>query len=156
MGAQISPVPPKPAPLAGLDQIRLLSFPQFPAPGRVLTIFETGANLPIPIARVFTVASDQPDTAGGGHAHRWCSQVLVCLQGEIEFVGRDHLGGEVRHLLTHPQQAVLMPPTIWGEQSYRTTPALLMVFCDYPFAADDYIRDFDSFRAHRELLAAGA
>ena len=77
MGAQISPVPPKPAPLAGLDQIRLLSFPQFPAPGRVLTIFETGANLPIPIARVFTVASDQPDTAGGGHAHRWCSQVLV-------------------------------------------------------------------------------
>lgn len=155
MGVPSSLVPPKPARLAGLDEIRLLNFPQFPATGRVLTIFETGASLSIPIARVFTVASDQPGTAGGGHAHRWCSQILVCLQGEIEFVGRDHEGGEVRHLLTQSQQGVLMPPTIWGEQYYRSTPALLMVFCDYPFAAEDYIRDFDSFRAHRQALAAG-
>lgn len=155
MGVPSSVVPPKPARLAGLDEIRLLNFPQFPATGRVLTIFERGASLPIPIARVFTVASDQPGTAGGGHAHRWCSQILVCLQGEIEFVGRDHEGGEVRHLLTQSQQGVLMPPTIWGEQYYRSTPALLMVFCDYPFAAEDYIRDFDSFRAHRQALAAG-
>ena len=149
------PLTPTPAPLADLTQIQRIIFPQFPAPGRVLTIYESGAALPIPVARVFTVASDEADTMGGGHAHRWCSQVLVCLQGEVEFVGRDHLGGEVRHRLADPRDAVLMPPTIWGEQYYRQTPALLMVFCDYPFDAADYIRDFETFRAYRASLAAG-
>jgi UDP-2-acetamido-3-amino-2,3-dideoxy-glucuronate N-acetyltransferase len=40
-----------------------------------------------------------------------------------------------------------MPPMIWGTQYRYSRDAVLMVFASHSYDGDDYIRDYDSFRA---------
>lgn len=122
----------------------LIRFPKHADMNGVLCVYESGREVPFDIRRVFTVSARTGDIRGN-HAHRKCSQLLVCMAGEIRVACDD--GVEVsHHLLNDVESGLLIPPGIWAREDYMTDGAVLMVLCDRIYEADDYIRDYDEFR----------
>jgi UDP-2-acetamido-3-amino-2,3-dideoxy-glucuronate N-acetyltransferase len=102
------------------------------------------SQLPFQPARLFTVFAVQGEHIRGSHAHRECSQFLVCAAGTLSCVVDD---GETREeiLLDHPGIGLYLPPMIWGTQYKYSADAVLLVLASHPYDADDYIRDYDEF-----------
>ena len=130
-----------------IDSVRNIEFPEIGDETGALTVMEVGAQVQMEIRRVFVVIA-APGTVRGRHAHRRCAQIYVCLHGACRVRVSD---GEQEHsfVLNTPRAGLLVPPSIWSEQTYVEPDTVLMVLCDRPYEADDYIRDYDAFLAHR-------
>jgi hypothetical protein len=152
----IEPSPSAPG-MAPLSAVRTIAFRGMSAPDRLLVPIEGGKDAPFEFKRVFTITVDRPGVIGGHHAHRLCSQLLVCLTGVCEVVSRVDDSGAVRvDRLDRPDQGLLIPPTVWAEQHYFTHPCVLMVLCDRGYEAADYLRNFHEFLDFRRGLVVGA
>jgi dTDP-4-dehydrorhamnose 3,5-epimerase-like enzyme len=80
----------------------------------------------------------------GEHAHRECTQFLVCVRGSVSVVVDDGRASE-EIVLNGPDTGLLVPPMVWAVQ-YRYTPdAMLLVLASHEYDPDDYIRDYDQF-----------
>jgi hypothetical protein len=127
-----------------LDEV---DFPLIDEEPGLLAVYQSPDNVGFAIQRVFCVR------AGGGalrgqHAHKRCSQLLVALSGRVRLSCND--GTESRtFVLKGMGRGVLVPPLIWAEQIYEEENSVLMVICDRPYEAADYIRDFSEFLAYR-------
>lgn len=123
------------------------------APGAQADLFGYQAAAPVPFAirRVFTVHAREA-VRRGHHAHKACSQMMVCLAGRCTVMLDD---GKTRRSveLSRPQDALHVPPSIWAEQSYEEPGTILMVMCDQDYDEGDYIRDYDVFLAYRKGAA---
>ena len=107
--------------------------------------------VPFSIARMFWVFDTPSGGTRGGHAHRRCSQYLVCQRGVVEVTVDD--GGARRTLALQTGACLLIPPTIWAEQRYLTPDTILLVLCDRPYEAEDYIEEVAEVRAFRAQIA---
>lgn len=146
----LSPTPP----LKTLNDVIVFDFKGMDAGDRFLVPMESGKNVPFPIQRVFTINAHREGLVGGRHSHRMCSQLIVCLHGECDVVCKaDGEDDSVTIRLDRPNKAVLLPPSIWGEQIYRRDDTVLMVLCDQGYNETDYIRSFDDHIDHRRSLA---
>lgn len=121
-----------------------VKFNRFEDPNGVLCVYESGRQVPFDIRRVFTVSASSGDTRGD-HAHRQCTQLLVCVSGAIRVSCDD--GNTVSvHCLDNMGKGLLIPPGIWARQEYLVEGAVLMVLCDRGYEAEDYIRDYGDFK----------
>ena len=111
-----------------------------------LTAGEVGRDLPFTPQRYFLVMSVPSFETRGAHAHRQCSQFLVCVGGGCSVVvddGSERL--EVR--LDDPCLGLHVPAGVWAVQYKYTSDAVLLVLASHPYDAADYIRDYDEFLA---------
>lgn len=102
-------------------------------------------GVPFPIQRVFTVWAKKGEIRGM-HAHKKCSQLLLCVHGKIS-VECDDGKKKRRYILNHEGQGLLIPPKIWAKQKYLDSKAVMVVFCDRRYEKEDYIRNYRSFLA---------
>ena len=58
-------------------------------------------------------------------------------------------GTDQRVFDLRPGEALLVPPLIWATERYMTVDAVLLVLCDKPYAAEDYIHSIAEFGAVR-------
>ena len=113
---------------------------------------EGGNAVPFAIARMFTVKAPS-GAKRGEHAHRLCSQFMICLHGVIDIVCDD--GGDRRTFtLDRSNLALIVPPTIWNTVMFRQPDSILAVLCDRGYEEHDYIRDYAEFLAFREAVQA--
>lgn len=134
--------------LKTVADIRRIQLPSHARDDGELVVIEYGETLPFPALRVFTVRAVQ-GAVRGRHAHKQCSQFLVCVHGSIE-VECDDGNSKAVFLLDSGNIGLLVPPTIWARETYVTADAVLAVLCDRGYEADDYVRDYDDFLAWRE------
>ncbi len=127
-----------------IADVRLVALGQNRAPEGLLTVAQAYDHVPFAVKRCFVVQPSGPGTLRGNHAHRACSQFLVCLSGQID-VAVDDSKAKAVHELRGPSHALLVPPGIWCSQTYKTSDAVLLVLCDQVFSEADYIRDYDVF-----------
>lgn len=114
-----------------------------------LSALEFG-DLPFVPRRTFVVYGVPDESVRGAHAHRVCSQFLVCVSGAVSSVADDGRTRQEFRLAT-PSVGLVLPPMVWGMQ-YRFTPdAVLVVFAEFPYDPSDYVRDYEEFLE----LAAG-
>lgn len=122
----------------------VVHFTRYADPNGVLCVYESGRGVPFDIRRVFTISADAGDIRGD-HAHKLCTQLLVCVSGRIE-VTSDDGSILVQHLLDNPGDGLLVPPGVWLREEYLTPGAVLMVLCDRNYEPNEYIRDYNEFR----------
>lgn len=121
-----------------------VQFPTFVDNNGVLCVYEEGA-LPFALKRVFTVTAKYGDVRGD-HAHKECSQLLVCVSGQIRVTCDD--GSVVEeYVCGSGEEGLLIPPGIWARQEYLGDNVVLMVFCDRVYEEEDYIRDYNDFKS---------
>ena len=86
----------------------------------------------------------------GEHAHKQCSQLLMCAAGKV-LVTCDDGFKKSEYLLNGMHIALLIPPGIWATQEYLTNDALLIVVCDRDYESEDYIRDYSEYKKFLQL-----
>jgi hypothetical protein len=115
-----------------------------------LVVVEQGTSISFPVLRMFIVRASE-GAVRGRHAHKLCSQLLVCVHGTIEVECDDGVDRRT-FLLDMPNKGLLVPPSIWASETYVVASSVLTVLCDRHYEADDYLRSYEQFlvwrRAH--------
>ena len=114
-----------------------------------LMVAEVGHHVPFPIARVFAISGVEDGGRRGGHDHQALNQLMVCLAGAVDVSIDDGEDSRVFKLDT-PAQGLHVPPSLWAEQTYRGTGAVLMVLCDAAYDENDYLRSRAEFLDYRK------
>jgi UDP-2-acetamido-3-amino-2,3-dideoxy-glucuronate N-acetyltransferase len=116
---------------------------------------EVGGHIPFVPRRFFTVMHVPSKDVRGAHAHHACEQFLVCQAGSVAVVVDD---GRAREevVLEDPQRGLYVPPMVWSVQYRYSRDAILLVLASDPYDPEDYIRDYDEFRAELDASAARA
>jgi dTDP-4-dehydrorhamnose 3,5-epimerase-like enzyme len=129
-----------------MDKVKVISFPRFSDDEDLLCVYESGLQVPFLVRRAFSVSAKK-GSIRGQHAHKRCTQLLVCLTKSIRVSWDD--GTSVGScVLDDPGAGLLVPPGFWGCQEYLEDGALLMVLCDRPYEVEDYIRDYREFKIY--------
>ncbi len=135
--------------LPSVDQLRLVDLPcHRGSDGGEITVMETGAAVPFVMARAFSTRAPK-GTVRGRHAHRQCSQFMIASNGTID-VHCDDGRKMADYRLDRADRGLLVPPGIWAEVRMTSEHAVLLVLCDRGYEAQDYIRDYEEFKAHRQ------
>ena len=108
-------------------------------------------NLPFVPKEIFTISGVPQGTSRGAHAHRKMEQLLVLIQGEVEIKVRS-ASGECLVNLAKPGEYIYLAPLSWGQQTYKTSNAILQVFCSQEFDKSDYIHDLDNLEVEWSLI----
>jgi UDP-2-acetamido-3-amino-2,3-dideoxy-glucuronate N-acetyltransferase len=102
------------------------------------------SDLPFAPQRLFTVFDVPSESVRGAHAHRVCSQFLVCLAGTVSCLVDDGSAREEIRLVDS-RVGLHIPPMIWGTQWKYTRDAVLLVLASHPYDSQDYIREYEEF-----------
>ena len=128
-----------------IRSVELIKFPIFEEDNGELSVFEQSFDaIPFLIKRIFNVRS-QKNSIRGKHAHRLCSQLLICSNGSIEVLCDDSVNQDV-FMLDKPNYGLLVPPGIWAEEKYIEHNSTMTVICDRIYEAEDYISDYELFK----------
>jgi len=122
--------------------VKLIELPYLKENNGDLVVVE-GEIIPFSIKRVFNVRQQKGDIRGR-HAHRHCSQLLICTNGAVEVKCDDSRTTE-RYVLDKPNFGLFIPPGIWADQKYIENNTILTVLCDRPFEEADYLRNYEDF-----------
>ncbi len=138
--------------LSSIAQVRLIDLPRHDRGDGALVVAETGAHVPFAIVRLFTLTAPA-GARRGEHAHRRCSQFMLCVHGTVDIVcddGRDRKA----FVLDRGNLALHVPPLIWNTIDFRGSDSTLAVLCDRPFEEPDYIRSYPQFLAFRKAMSS--
>jgi dTDP-4-dehydrorhamnose 3,5-epimerase-like enzyme len=127
-----------------INTLKKIEYSKFSEDNGQLSIFQVGVEIPYEIKRIFTVLANNGDIRGN-HAHKSCSQLLICLAGKIRLTCDDGMGNIETFLLDQKSKGILISPRIWAFQEYLLNQSVLMVVCDQPYNPDEYIRNYDDF-----------
>ncbi|MEP4378200.1 MAG: FdtA/QdtA family cupin domain-containing protein [Alphaproteobacteria bacterium] len=132
-----------------LSEVREIEFPEHVNPSGELIVLEKAGGLPFDVQRSFIVKG-RPNAVRGTHAHKLCSQLMICVSGAIDVVCDDG-AAQADYTLRNPKDGLLVPPGIWSQQTYLEDDTILLVLCDRPYEEDDYIRDRDAYLRFRGI-----
>jgi len=111
-----------------------------------LSFAELNQSLPFPVSRYFLVFGVPSREIRGEHAHRTLDQYLVAVHGSCSVRLFDGERSE-EILLDRPELALHVPPMLWTTQYKYSSDAVLLVLASDVYRDEDYIRDFDDYRA---------
>jgi len=115
--------------------------------GKLLAVNSFDKKLfPYKIKRTFFVSSKK-DSIRGKHAHIFCSQLIVCLEGKIEVKiynsNKKEFFFEINSL---NKNALLLPKKHWVILKSKAKFNLIAVICDHKYdKKNDYINSFKKF-----------
>jgi dTDP-4-dehydrorhamnose 3,5-epimerase-like enzyme len=115
-------------------------------------VAETTAQVPFQVARMFALTSPL-GAKRGQHAHRLCSQFMICVNGAAAVTCDDGTQQQT-YILDRHDRALLVPPGLWNTVDFRRDSSVLVVLCDRLYEAHDYIRDYAEFLSFRESIQA--
>ena len=132
---------------------RYITFKKFQDKKGYLIPFESsnekvlkGNKLPIKIKRIF-FSSGKKNYFRGDHAHKRCSQLLMCLKGQIKIETIFKNRKKIFKISENKLKTVLIPPMVWNRIFFLKRNSLLGVICDYKYdSKKEYIHNFKEFK----------
>ncbi len=125
---------------------RIIELPRITDPRGNLTVAEQLKEVPFDIKRVYWTYDVPGGESRGGHAHKRLYQLLVAMSGSF-IVNLDNGHTKETYLLNHPWQGLLIGPGTWRTLDDFSSGAVCMVLASEHFDLDDYIYDYDQFKA---------
>ena len=122
--------------------VKLIEFPYIKETNGDLVVVEESI-ISFNMSRIFTVRASK-GSVRGEHAHRHCSQLLICTNGAVEVKCDDTRTTDI-YVLDKPNLGLFVPPGIWADQKYIENNTILTVLCDRPFEEADYLRNYEDF-----------
>jgi len=113
-----------------------------------LTVVQSNQNVPFDIKRVFYLYDIPGGEARGAHAHKECHQFLVAVSGCFE-VALDDGVNKRTVTLNRPFYGLHIPPGIWAAEQEFSSGSVCLVLTSETFSEEDYIRDYEQFKAYR-------
>src|SRR5262249_22692810 len=135
-----------------LTDARVIELPRHARADGEVVVAETAAQVPFRIERLFALTAPAGGKRGR-HAHRLCSQFMICVSGAVNVSCEDG-DKQQTFILNRRDRALLVPPGLWKTVEFLERGSVLIVLCDRLYEADDYIRDYTEFLSFRESVQA--
>ena len=110
-----------------------------------LSFFEGTHDVDFEIKRIYYISKVPEGVRRGFHAHKKLKQLLFCPYGRIQLVLENKNGREEIEL-SDPSIGVVIDTCTWREMLWLQKDSVLCVAASDFYDADDYIRDYETFR----------
>lgn len=114
--------------------------------GRLGVVDNLVRHAPFVPVRIFWISDVPSGKVRGGHAHKACSQFVVCLHGRVVVDAFD--GTATERFVLEAGDFVNLVPGIFATEEFVEPGSLLLVVCDRPYEAGDYIYDKNALKMH--------
>ncbi len=115
-----------------------------------LSFFEHPKQLPFEIARTYWIYDVPGGEIRGSHAFKEQSEFIVALSGSFDVVLNDG-EKEQRFSLNRSYYGLYIPKMYWRKLENFSTNSLALIVSDQGYDEQDYIRNFDEFKALRNV-----
>lgn len=129
-----------------INHVKLIELSKISDPRGNLSVIEEFKDVPFKVERTYWIYDVPGGEARGGHAYRENEEFIVALSGSFDVILDD---GKVKqtYSLNRSYYGLYVPKGIWREMVNFSTNSLAFVLASTKYDADDYIRDYDEFRA---------
>lgn len=112
-----------------------------------LSFLEATHDVPFEIKRLYYISKVPEGVRRGFHAHKKLKQLLFCPYGRIQLILENRNGREEIEL-SDPSIGVVIEECTWREMLWLQKDSVLCVAASDYYAAEDYIREYDAFKAY--------
>ena len=98
-----------------------------------------GDNLPFTVQRAYWIFDVPTGRVRGRHTHRTLEQLLIAVHGELRVTIEVPGTAPQEFTLTHPTQALYVPPGSWRAIEFSAGAALLSL-ASHAYDEADYVR----------------
>lgn len=128
---------------------QIISIPTFAdARGALSVVDLSNVNncwLPFDVGRVFWITNIPKDSVRGAHAHQYCWEALVAVNGKFSVKVNDGHGFSTTFTLQTPSEALVIPPMVWCELSNFSTGAVCLCLASGSYAPEGYLNSREDF-----------
>jgi oxalate decarboxylase/phosphoglucose isomerase-like protein (cupin superfamily) len=117
-----------------------------------LSFLQSNKEVPFEIKRVYWIYDVPGGEMRGGHAYKNLNEVIIALSGSYDVVLHDG-EKEYRYHLNRSYYGLYVPKMMWRHIENFSTNSLALILTDDLYKEDEYIRDFDAFKAMTNPLA---
>ena len=110
-----------------------------------LSVVENGA-IPFDIRRVYYLYGVPIGAIRGEHGHKQLEQIIICMHGRVDVTLNDGLQ-QYPFILDRPDRGLHVPPGLWRSLYFREPGTVVCVLASRPYEVEDYIYNFEDFRA---------
>lgn len=113
-----------------------------------LSVVENGRTLPFDVKRVYFLYDVPGGEERGAHAHKELEQLIVAASGSFT-VTLDDGSCKRTFFLNRPYQGLYVKPGIWRDLEDFSSGAVCMVLASHGYDEQDYIRDYNEYKAYK-------
>lgn len=115
-----------------------------------LSFFEHPKQLPFEIARTYWIYDVPGGEIRGSHAFKEQQEFIVALSGSFDVMLNDGETEEI-YSLNRSYYGLYIPKMYWRKLQNFSTNSLALIVSDQAYDEQDYIRDFNEFKALRNV-----
>lgn len=131
-------------------EARIIELPKIEDVRGNLSIVEECNHIPFKIKRSFWIYDVPGGEERGGHAFRETEEFIIALSGSFDVVLSDGVGNVQTFHLNRSYYGLYVPKMIWRQMTNFSTNSVAMVLASTQYDADDYIRDYEAFKAIKQ------
>ncbi|MBF9222163.1 sugar 3,4-ketoisomerase [Hymenobacter ruricola] len=125
---------------------RLIEFSKIGSPALGYITVGENSTLPFIVQRVYWTYFTPDSVIRGHHAHHDLEQLIFATSGRIEFVLEGLDGKSETFVLDSPNLGLYIPKLYWRTIKFSHN-AVLMCLASMEYSEDDYIREYNHFKA---------
>ena len=133
-----------------MKQPQLIELPKISDPRGNLSVIEEYMQIPFKIERTYWIYDVPGGEHRGGHAYRENEEFIVALSGSFDVILDDGKEKKTFHL-NRSYYGLYVPKGLWREMDNFSTNSLALVLASTRFDVNDYIRDYEKFKAFRRF-----
>lgn len=115
-----------------------------------LTVAEYPSNVPFPVKRTYWTYFTPNNVERGNHGHKELEQVIIAVNGVIEFELESINGKKYSFKLDNPDTGLYIPKKYWRVIHFSHS-AVLLCLASLEYDKDDYIRNYADFKNSRRI-----
>jgi len=131
--------------------VKTLDFPKILDPRGNLTFLQHPNHIPFDIKRVFWLYDVPGGEKRGGHAYKQQDEVIIALSGSFDVVITLPNGNTEKFSLNRSYYGLYVPALTWRSLENFSTNAVGLHLSSLEYDANDYIRDFETFKKQAVL-----
>ena len=128
------------------NTVHLIDLPKVKDPRGNLTVIESGIHVPFKVMRNYWIYDVPSGMWRDGHAFKEQDEFIVALSGSFDVVINDG-ATETKYHLSRPQVGLFVPKMTWRHIDNFSTNSVAMVLSSTCYDPDDYIEDFEAYKA---------
>ena len=129
-----------------MEQPRIINLPKIEDKRGNLSIIEELKQIPLTIERTYWIYDVPGGEKRGGHAYYRNEEFIVALSGSVDVILDD---GTEKHVfsLNRSYYGLFVPRGWWRQMQNFSTNSLALVLASTPYTEEDYIYDYEAFKA---------
>lgn len=132
-----------------MNEPQLIQLPKILDRRGNLSVLEENNHVPFKIERTFWIYDVPGDSQRGGHAYKETEEFIVALSGSFDVVLDNGVERKTYHL-NRSYYGLYVPKMVWREMNNFSTNSLALVLSSTKYDAEDYIRDYEEFKAQKK------